>query len=67
VEFGKDGYTAKIKADDGGIYFATISIPNPGENSDKYKVFKEGETVSVKGEFWKPGNENRITVRDIPE
>lgn len=67
VESGKDGYTAKIKADDGEIYFVTISIPNLGDNFDKYRVFEKGETVSVKGEFWKLGNENRITVSDIPE
>ncbi|PWB20032.1 hypothetical protein DCO46_20800, partial [Flavobacterium sp. HTF] len=30
VEFGKDGYTAKINTDKNEVYFATISIVNVG-------------------------------------
>jgi RecG-like helicase len=64
VEKGKDGYTAKIKTTEGAIYFAVISIPNLG-SAEKYRVFKMGENVTLLGEIWKMGDDNRITVRKI--
>jgi RecG-like helicase len=64
VEKGKDGYTAKIKTAQGTIYFAVISIPNLG-STEKYREFKMGENVTLFGEIWKMGDDNRITVRKI--
>jgi hypothetical protein len=64
VEKGKDGYTAKIKTTEGTIYFAVISIPNLG-SAEKYREFKIGEKVTLFGEIWKMGNDNRITVKKI--
>ncbi|MFV8341879.1 OB-fold nucleic acid binding domain-containing protein [Flavobacterium sp. XS2P39] len=64
IEKGKDGYTAKIKTAEGTTYFATISIPNLG-SAEKYRQFKIGENVSLSGEVWKMGDDNRITVRKI--
>ena len=64
VQKGKDGYTAKIKTNEGAIYFAVISIPNLG-SADKYRVFKMGENVSLFGEIWRMGDDNRMTVRKI--
>nr|WP_315232127.1 hypothetical protein [uncultured Flavobacterium sp.] len=64
VEKGKDGYTAKIKTTEGVIYFAVISIPNLG-SPEKYRAFKTGENVTLFGEIWKMGDDNRITVRKI--
>nr|WP_315165490.1 hypothetical protein [uncultured Flavobacterium sp.] len=64
IEKGKDGYTAKIKTTEGVIYFAVISIPNLG-SPEKYRAFKTGEKVTLFGEIWKMGDDNRITVRKI--
>jgi hypothetical protein len=64
VEKGKDGYTAKIKTSERTIYFAVISIPNLG-SAEKYRAFKIGEKVTLFGEIWKMGNDNRITVKKI--
>ena len=64
IEFGKDGYTAKIKTIDNEIYFATVSIVNVG-GPNNYKVFKVGDKVSVKGDFWKTETEKHLTVRTI--
>lgn len=64
VEFGKDGYTAKINTDKNEIYFALISIVNVG-GPHNYKKLKEGEEVSLKGEIWKTENENHIKVKEI--
>ena len=64
IENGKDGYTAKIKTSKDEIYFATISIPNLGENGG-YERFEIGNKIAIKGEFWNLGEENHITVRKI--
>lgn len=66
IQNGKDGYRAEIKGEDNLTYFATISIPNLGENSAKYKRFEKGDTATVKGELWMLGDERRITVNDLP-
>lgn len=66
IENGTDGYTAKIKTEDGEVYFATISIPNLGrENANQYRTLSIGEMVSMKGEMWSMGDEKRITVRAL--
>lgn len=64
VEFGKDGYTAKINTDKNEIYFATISIVNVG-GPENYKQLKEGEEVTLKGEIWKTDTEKHIKVKEI--
>lgn len=64
IEFGKDGYTAKINTDKNEIYFATISIVNVG-GPENYKVLKEGDAVSLKGEIWKTDTEKHIKVKEI--
>lgn len=64
LEFGKDGYTAKINTDKNEIYFAVISIVNVG-GPQNYKQLKEGEEVSLKGEIWKTETENHIKVKEI--
>jgi hypothetical protein len=64
VEFGKDGYTAKINTDKNEIYFALISIVNVG-GPQNYKQLKEGQEVTVKGEIWKTETENHIKVKEI--
>lgn len=64
IEFGKDGYTAKISTAKNEVYFATISIVNVG-GPENYKKIKEGDEVSVKGEIWKSEEENHIKVTQI--
>ncbi|RVT78401.1 hypothetical protein EOD40_03970 [Flavobacterium sufflavum] len=64
IEYGKDGYTAKIKTAKKEIYLATISRVNLVDSQD-YKVFKIGEKVTLKGEFWKSDTEKHIKVTDI--
>jgi hypothetical protein len=64
IEFGKDGYTAKINTDKNEIYFALISIVNVG-GPQNYKQLKVGEEVSLKGEIWKTDAENHIKVKEI--
>ena len=64
VEFGKDGFTAKINTDKNEIYFAVISIVNVG-GPQNYKLLKEGQEVTLKGEIWKTDTENHIKVKEI--
>jgi hypothetical protein len=64
IEYGKDGYTAKVKTEKNEIYLATISMINLG-GPQNYKVFKVGEKVTLKGEIWTSENEKYITVRSI--
>lgn len=64
IEFGKDGYTAKINTDNSDVYFATISIVNVG-GPQNYKQLKEGEKVSLIGEIWKTETENHMIVKEI--
>jgi hypothetical protein len=64
IENGKDGYTAKINTDKNEVYFATISIVNLG-GPEKFKRFKDGDEVSLKGEIWKTDTEKHIKVKEI--
>jgi len=64
IEFGKDGYTAKVNTDKNEIYFALISIVNVG-GPQNYKLLKEGEEVELKGEIWKTDTENHMKVQEI--
>lgn len=65
IQPGKDGYTAKIMTDDQQVYFATISIPNLDKKANQYRVVDVGETLTVRGEFWKMNDETHITVREL--
>lgn len=64
IEFGKDGYTAKINTAKNEVYYATISIVNVG-GPENYKKLKEGDEVSLKGEIWKMDTEKHIKVKEI--
>ena len=66
IEFGKDGYTAKINTDKNEVYFAIISIVNVG-GPQNYKQLKVGEQVVLKGEIWKTETftEKHIKVKEI--
>ncbi|HSD07201.1 hypothetical protein [Flavobacterium sp.] len=64
IEFGKDGYTAKVNTNKNEIYFALISIVNVG-GPQNYKLLKEGEEVSLRGEIWKTDTENHMKVKEI--
>lgn len=64
INKGKDGYTAILTAEDGKIYFATISIPNL-KDPKQYRSVTIGETIKVKGNSWKMEDDNYITVREL--
>ena len=64
INKGKDGYTAILTAEDGKIYYATISIPNL-KDPKQYRSVTIGETIKVKGNSWKMENDNYITVREL--
>lgn len=64
IEFGKDGYTAKIKTEGNKVYYATVSVVNMG-GPENYKKLKEGDVVSLKGEVWKADTEKHIKVKKI--
>ncbi|MBF7091224.1 hypothetical protein IUY40_06705 [Flavobacterium sp. ALJ2] len=64
IEFGKDGYTAKVKTEKNEIYYAIISIVNMG-GPENYKKLKEGDEVSLKGDIWKTNTEKHIKVKEI--
>lgn len=61
---GKDGYTAKLKSDNGEIYHVTISRVNL-RNPVQYKTVVIGESLKVSGDLWMNGNIKQITVREI--
>jgi|GEM_PF-1975745 len=64
IQPGKDGYTAKIVTAENQVYFVTISHSNL-TTPDQYKTVKPGEMIKVKGDFFKLGDENHITVREL--
>ena len=64
IQQGKDGYTAKITATNGRLYYATISHSNL-KNPRQYKTVKVGDTIQVKGDTWKMENEIHIIVREL--
>ncbi|TPD72217.1 hypothetical protein [Flavobacterium microcysteis] len=64
INKGKDGYTAILTAEDGKIYYATISIPNL-KDPKQYRSVTIGETIKVKGNSWKMEDDNYITVREL--
>ncbi len=61
----KDWYTAKLMNENQEEYFATMSVSNLWENSDKYAVYEEWDEITVIGELWNLGEEKHITVKDI--
>jgi len=60
----KDGQTITLKARDGKDYSCVVSIPNLRENYEQYRVFKEGENITFRGNLL---NGNRMTVREVIE
>lgn len=48
IENGKDGYTASLKDDKGGIYTCVISIPNLEDNYIRLTI---GDQVKIAGEY----------------
>lgn len=64
INKGKDGYTAILTAEDGKIYYATISIPNL-KDPKQYRTVAIGETIKIKGNSWKMEDDNYITVREL--
>jgi hypothetical protein len=65
VTFGKDGYTAKLTTASKEVYFATISHANLRENAGQYREVKAGDSIEIKGEVWKMGEETHVTVREL--
>lgn len=64
INKGKDGYTAILTAEDGKIYYATISIPNL-KDPKQYRTVAIGETIKIKGDSWNMEDDNYITVREL--
>lgn len=64
IEYGKDGYSAKLETIDNLVYFVTISSTNLN-NPKQYIESKIGDTLKISGEFWKMGEDNQITVHKI--
>lgn len=64
INRGKDGYSATIKAADGKVYTGTISIPNMADPK-KYRNVKVGETITVTGTTFGPGDDTIIKVTDL--
>lgn len=61
---GKDGYTATIETKDNGIFKATISRTNLTDGK-QYRTFNVNEIVKLSGDYWKMGEEQQLTVREI--
>jgi hypothetical protein len=64
INNGKDGYTAKLETTDKKTYFATISHTTLKDHS-QYRSVKVGDKLEVTGDYWKLGNEDQITVREL--
>ena len=65
VQAGKDGYTAQLITADSVVYFVTISRANLKENANDYRAVTIGETITIKGDVWKMGDETHVTVREL--
>ena len=64
INRGKDGYSATIEAADGKVYTGTISIPNMADPK-KYRNVSVGETITVMGTTFGPGDDTIIKVTDL--
>jgi len=64
INRGKDGYSATIKAADGAMYIATISIPNMADPK-QYRAVTIGETITVTGEAFTAGTDKMIKVTSL--
>ena len=60
---GKDGYTAKIFSGS-NIYYATVSHSNLQDPAQFESVVK-GDSITVSGDYWKLGQDEQITVREL--
>lgn len=65
VNYGKDGYTAKIVTQDKEVYYATISFANLWKNHEKYVEYKKWKKVTFIGDLWTMWDKKQITVRDV--
>ena len=61
INFGTDGYTAKVLTSSGDVYFATLSIPNMGP--EQFKQFAIGDLVTIEGQLWLLGQDKQVLVR----
>lgn len=64
IDFGKDGYTASINADDGMVYQALVSIVNVG-GPDNYNDMNVGDKATLQGKVWMSGEQKNMTVSKI--
>lgn len=64
VQFGKDGYTAKVTASTNRVYFITVSRSNLKDPS-QYREIKLEERIRFKGDVWKMEDETHVTVREL--
>lgn len=64
IEYGKDGYTAKVVTPNKEEYYVTISHSNLLEHKE-YRSFKVDDDINVTGIFWQIENTNQITVKKI--
>ena len=60
-----DGYTLKIRDDNGAVYQAVISLPNLGPNSGfDFDHLKVGNRMIISGTAFNLGNLRSITIRE---
>lgn len=64
INFGKDGYTAKLKNNKNEVYFITVSRINLN-TPEQYKTVAVGEAMNVSGDYWTMEEQHQITVREI--
>jgi hypothetical protein len=64
VNQGKDGYTATVETGDGHLYFVTISHSNLN-HPEQFRTVKLGDRLKISGDYWKLGDKDQITVREI--
>ncbi len=64
INQGKDGYTATIETQAKEKYAVTVSHSNLKDPA-QYRQVKIGETLKASGDYWKLGNDDQITAREI--
>ena len=64
INYGKDGYTARIETPSMRVVAVTISRSNLNDPS-QFKEVRVGESLKVTGDSWRLGNEDQLTAREI--
>ncbi len=64
IKNGKDGYTAKIKDDNGTFYFITVSRANL-KDPNMYREIKVNDVIITSGEQWEMNGETHIKAITI--